>query len=119
MNQTNRLGRIQIILRDHEKRIASLERKSAPLIRQEEETWYRQDSTIAKLMALRQRGFFDTPRSLRAIITEFDMRDLRFKPSDLTLPLRKIVRKGFLRKTRHAADGQPSKSWLFVRDEPT
>ena len=106
---------IKKILNDHEKRILALEKKGTPKIALKTKNWYRSGSTIDKIMILIEEGFFDKPKNLKEIISKFKTKDYHLKASDLTLPLRKIVRKGLLSKAKTLPDGNISKIWLYVK----
>lgn len=105
------------ILQGHEKRISALEKKSAPKITLKAKTknWYKSGSTIEKIVILIGEGFFNKPKSLKEIISKLETKDYHLKASDLTLPLRKVVRKGLLRKTKEMLGGIISKNWLYVK----
>jgi hypothetical protein len=109
------LGKIIKILQDHEKRITAIEKKNAPQITLRANSWYKSGSTIEKIVILIREGFFNQPKGLKETISELETRDYRLKASDLTLPLRKVVRKGLLRKTKKRSDGTISKKWLYVK----
>jgi hypothetical protein len=76
---------------------------------------FKPGSTADKVISLIEEGFFDQPRTIGEMISEFKAKDYHFKPSDLTLPLRKIVQRGFLKRSKINADGTPSTNWLFVK----
>jgi hypothetical protein len=78
-------------------------------------TWYKKGSTIEKILILIDEGFFQAPRSISEIIQKLAEKDYHFKAPDLTLPLRNIVRKGFLRKIKDFPDGTKSKVWRYVK----
>jgi hypothetical protein len=105
------------ILQDHEKRISALEVKNASKItlKAKMKNWYRPGSTIEKIVILIEEGLFNKPKSLKEIISKLKTKDYHLKASDLTLPLRKIVRKGLLKKTKEMPDGIISKKWLYVK----
>ena len=84
------------MLQDHEKRIRVLEYKKYTKLIGKSKTWYRSGSTIEKLVILIEEGFFDKPREMGDIISEFKTKDYHLKAPDLTLPLRKIVHKELL-----------------------
>ena len=115
MPKKNEVSKILKVLQDHEKRIAILEGKKTATKGSKTKPWYKPGSTIEKVVSLLQDGFFNKPRSINNIISELQTKDYHLKASDLTLPLRKIVRKGLLKRTRINADGSPSKQWLYVR----
>lgn len=109
------IKRIERLLKDHEKRISVLEKKKVSKTTSKTKTWYRPGSTIEKIVTLIEEGFFNKPKSLSAIISKLKTKDYHLKASDLTLPLRKIVREGLLRKTKEMPDGTVSKKWLYVK----
>ena len=115
MVKARNLNEILKVLKDHENRIRALEGKKKASKMSGAKTWYRPGSTIDKVMGLVKEGFFKTPRSISEIISELESRDYHLKAPDLTLPLRKIVRKGFLKRTKKKADGSSSKTWLYVK----
>ena len=104
------LEKVSKILEDHEDRINALERKNKG--KSESKTnadWYKPGSTIDKLMGLFKEGFFKEGKSISEIILELKSKDYHLKSPDLTLPLRKIVRKKILRK-----NDKLSSKWLYV-----
>lgn len=107
------LKEINKILQDHERRLSILEKKEE--IVDKKESWYKSGGTADKLVKLISEGFFNKPKNLTEIISELETKDYHLKASDLTLPLRRIVRKGLLRKTKKMADGTISKKWLYVK----
>ncbi len=112
----NQLKNILLKLDDHEKRIAKLEASYFSNNKKTKSTiWYKQGSTIHKIMLLYKAGFFSKPKSIMDIIQKLKSQDLHLKAPDLTLPLRKIVRKGILMKTRKLPDGTTSKKWLYKK----
>ena len=114
MSKTD-LNELLKIIKNHEQRICALEgKKQLPKINVEK-TWYRPGSTSEKLVNLTGEGFFKTPRSISEIIAKLKTRDIHLKASDLTLPLRNVVRKGLLEKTKKKSDGSSSKTWLYVK----
>ena len=107
------LKEINKILQNHERRLCILEKKEK--IIDKKGLWYKPGSTIDKLIKLISEGFFDKPKNLTEIISELETKDYHLKASDLTLPLRRVVRKGLLRKTKKIANGIVSKRWLYVK----
>ena len=109
------LKELNKIVQDHERRLATLEgtRKTSPT--KKTASWYKSGSTIAKVVNLISERFFNKPQTIGDIVSELKAKDFHLKASDLTLPLRKIVRKGLLRKTKKYADGTISKKWLYVK----
>lgn len=108
-------SKILKMLQDHEKRITILEGKKAEILGSKINAWYKPGSTIEKVVSLLHSGFFNNPRAIKAIISEFIVKDYHLNTSDLTLPLRKIVRKGLLKRTKINTDGSQSKKWLYVK----
>lgn len=109
MNQNE----IEEMLKDHERRIHFLEgRKDIKVVKSK--VWYKSGSTIEKIVSLIEEGFFSTPHTIGEIVSELKTRDYHLKAPDLTLPLRKIVRKGILRKTKKKSDASISKKWLYT-----
>lgn len=104
---------IKKILGNHEKRISALEGRKTVKTDNTVKTWYKKGSTIEKIILLIEEGFFSESRSISNIISELKTKDYHLKASDLTLPLRKIVRKGLLTRTKRNDDGSPSKNWLY------
>jgi len=98
-----------------EMRVAVLESRKKTNNTKKEQSWYKPGSTIEKVVNLISEQFFDEPKSIGNIVSELKTKDFHLKASDLTLPLRKIVRKGLLRKTKKHADGAVSKKWLYVK----
>ena len=80
------------------------------------EKWYKEGSTISKIVTLIDEGFFKIPKNIINIIEELKSRDYHLKPSDLTLPLRKIVRKNLLNRTKTLQGGSKSKIWHYVNN---
>jgi hypothetical protein len=109
-------GDVRKVLEDFEKRILRLEGKKAPKqAAVKREAWYKPGSTVDKIIQLIGTGFFNKHRTIADLVTEFKTRDYHLKPSDLTLPLRKIVRKALLNKTKTNSDGTRSSKWLYVK----
>ena len=115
MAKSRSLNELLNILTNHEKRIRALEGKKPSTKISEIKIWYQPGSTIDKVVNLIKEGFFKTPRSISEIISELETKDYHLKAPDLTLPLRKIVRKGLLKRTKKKRDGSPSKTWLYVK----
>lgn len=105
---------IKKILENHEKRISVLEGEKSVKIKSKVKTGYKKGSTTEKIVSLLKEGFFNEPRSISNIISELKTKDYHLKASDLTLPLRRIVRKKLLKRTKMNADGSHSKNWLYV-----
>jgi len=115
MSNEKELSKIIRKLQDIEKRILVLEGKKNVNTRVMTKAWYKPKSTIEKIISLIDNGFFNTNRAISEIITELKMKDYHLQASDLTLPLRKIVRKDILKRTKRNADGSPSKNWLYKK----
>jgi len=107
------LKTINKILQDHERRLAMLENKKK--IVDKKGSWYKSGSTVDKIIKLISEGFFNKPKSLKEIISKLEEKDFHFEASDLTLPLRKVVRKGLLKKTKQLPGGTVSKRWLYLK----
>lgn len=75
----------------------------------------KKNTTHDKISELISEGFFDTNRTISDMVAELKTHDYHLKPSDLTLPLRKIVRNNILKKTKDLPDGMTSKHWTYVR----
>jgi hypothetical protein len=114
--ETKNLKEINKILENHGKRISALEGRKKYEKQDGSVLWYKPGSTIQKVMLLVSEKFFRNPHDIGEIISELETQDYHFKPSDLTLPLRKIVRKGVLKRTKKRKDGTVSKQWLYVKD---
>lgn len=78
-------------------------------------SWYKKGSTIEKIWALNEGNFFDQPRTIKEILEKLTEKDYHFKASDLTLPIRSIVRNGKMKKTKDLPHGQKSKAWMYAR----
>ena len=107
------LKQINKTLKDHEHRLAILESKKK--IVGKKESWYKPGSTVDKIVNLISEGFFDGPKSLKEIISELKKKDFHLKPSGLTLPLRKVVRSGLLKRTKQLPGGAISSKWLYIK----
>ena len=107
------LKEINKILHDHERRLIELENKKKTV--DKKASWYKPGSTIDKLVKLISEGFFNSPKSIKEIISGLKERDFRLNASDLTLPLRRVVRKGLLKKTKQLPGGAVSKKWLYKK----
>ncbi len=115
MANEKELSKIIKILQDIEKRILVLEGKKDVSKKAGTKAWYKSGSTIEKIILLIDGDFFNTPRAISEIISELKMKDYHLQASDLTLPLRKIVRKDILKRTKRNADDSPSNNWLYVK----
>ena len=78
-------------------------------------SWYQKGSTIEKIWSLNEESFFDQPKTIKEIVEKLTEKDFHFKASDLTLPLRNIVRNGKLKKTKDLPNGQKSKTWMYTK----
>ena len=78
-------------------------------------SWYKKGSTIEKIIILINEGFFNKNKTIGDIIEALKAKDYHLKQPDLTLPLRKIVRKGLLKRTKDLPDGTKSKLWTYVK----
>ena len=75
----------------------------------------KKESTGDKITELIAEGYFDTNRTISDIVIGLKTYDYHFKSSDLTLPLRGLVRGKFLKKTKNLPDGTKSEHWTYVR----
>lgn len=106
---------IQKMLENHERRIAALEGTTTSIKKTKVSSeWYKPGSTVEKIILLIKSDFFKKPRTLSDIVSELKTRDYHLKTSDLTLPMRNIVRKNLLKKTDKSPDGTKSKNWLYI-----
>ena len=102
---------------ENEKRIDALEAKlngtelksANAKVKVENKVWYKPNSTVGRLMGLFSEGFFDTSKTLTEVSTQFKARDYHYELSDLTLPVRQLVRHGLLR--REKIDSK----WAYVK----
>lgn len=78
-------------------------------------SWYQKGSTIEKIWSLNEDNFLDQPKTIKEIVGKLTEKDYHFKASDLTLPLRNIVRNGKLKKTKDLPNGQKSNKWMYVK----
>ncbi len=85
---------------------------SEPLVK--EKTWYRSGSTTEKIVTLIEENFFKQNRTIKDIITKLKSMDYHYQPKDLTLPLRVIVRRQLLAKTKDLPNGKKSKKWTYI-----
>jgi len=115
MTGRKELNKILRILENHEQRIRSLEGKKETKPMGKAKPWYKPGSTIEKIVLLIGGGFFNIPHGISEIISELKTKDYHLEAADLTLPLRKIVRKGLLERTKKRSDGSTSKIWLYVK----
>ncbi len=103
------------ILDDHERRISELEGKRAYNNKTNSLNWYKHGSTIDKIVTLINEGFFNKAQKIANIVSELKNRDFHLKAPDLTLPLRKIVRKGLLKRTKVLPDESKAKKWHYIK----
>lgn len=75
----------------------------------------RKGSTSDKISELISDGYFDTNRTISDIVTELKTYDYHFRSSDLTLPLRTLVRGKLLTKTKDMPSGTKSRHWTYVK----
>ena len=91
-------------------KIYSKEKKpTAAIIRVEKKLQYKPGSTVAKLVDLLNAGGFDTHKTLNEVAMQFAAKDYHFKLSDLTLPVRKLVRHGLLRREKISG------KWAYIK----
>jgi len=76
---------------------------------------YRPGSTAEKIILLINEGFFNENHIISEIVEELKTHDFHFKSSDLTLPLRNLVRKNQLKKTKKLLDGSTAKQWTYIK----
>ncbi len=112
MNDEDLIKKVQ----DHERRISALENnrvEAAPKGRApsatENKSWYKKDSTTAKLIGLLNEGFFDTHRTLGDQVKQFATKDYHFKAADLTLPIRQLVRRNMLKREKIGG------KWAYIK----
>jgi len=113
MNEEETIKRFEAI----EKRLNALEGKTEKRdrIKKESKTWYKKGGTVDKVVSLIPEEFFDKAKTIKEIVGELKTKDYHLKASDLTLPLRNIVRKNILRKTKKLDNGSESKKWLYIK----
>jgi len=75
----------------------------------------RSGSTSNKILDLIKDGFFDKNRTISDIVNELETHDYHFKSTDLTLPLRTLVRSKMLKKTKELPDKTLSKLWTYIK----
>jgi len=75
----------------------------------------REGSTSDKISKLILEGFFDSNRTISDIVAELKTHDYHFKSTDLTLPLRTLVRSKMLKKTKELSDKTTSTHWTYVK----
>ncbi len=72
-------------------------------------------SIAGNLNQLIEDGYFDQNRTIRDMIDELKSKDVHYEPSDLTRPLRTLVRGRHLKKTKNLPDGTKSKKWTYIK----
>ena len=75
----------------------------------------RKDTTGDKISQLISDGYFDTNRTISDIVEGLKTYDYHFKSTSLTSPLRVLVRKKALKKTKNLSDGSKSARWTYVK----
>lgn len=113
MKDAKNIIEIKKILENHERRLSILE--GCPATAEKRSSWYKPGGTIDKIVKLISEGFFNDPKSLKDIIFKLEENDFHLEPSDLTLPLRRVVRKGLLKKIKQLSSGAVSKKWLYIK----
>ncbi|MBI2657144.1 hypothetical protein HYX08_00445 [Candidatus Woesearchaeota archaeon] len=101
---------------DIELKKTSVAHKSPTRINTNENHSRKKQGTVEKILSLGTYEFFKEPKTIKEIIEKLAEKDFHFRASDLTLPLRKIVRSGKLKKTKDFANGQKSKIWMYVKE---
>ena len=66
-----------------------------------EKPWYKPGNRTEKIARLIDEGFFDTNKTISDLLDELKSSDYHYKSSDLTGSLRRIVRKGLLKKNKN------------------
>ena len=78
--------------------------------------WFKKNSTVSKILELVNEGFFDNKRAIGDIIVQLQNKDYHYSSSDLTLPLRKIVRHGTLTKIKNKDEVKKGKgTWMYIK----
>jgi len=112
---------IKNIIDDHERRITLLEgkklSKSEKINGRKPKIENKKGGTTDKILSLNNDGFFNQPKTINQILDKLKDKDYHFKASDITLPLRRIVRNGVLKRTKLLRDGTKSKNWVYLREE--
>jgi hypothetical protein len=115
MNEQEINSRFEVI----EKRLDILESKKNIIQTEQAEgkdkKGYKKGSTIDRIITLVNEGVFDKPKKITEIIAELKLKDYHLKASDLTLPLRRIVRKNILERTKKYPDNSESKKWMYIK----
>lgn len=78
---------------------------------------FKKGSVADNLNHLIKEGYFDSNRTIRDMINELRPKDIHYKPSDLTRPLRRFVRSGRLKKTKDLQDGTKSIKWTYIKNQ--
>jgi len=99
------------ILEGKYKKVSGIKQKE----QEQQNIKYKKGSTIHKILILKEEGFFDSPKTISEIVAELKSKDYHLRASDLTLPLRRIVRKSILIRTKKNSDGTESKNWMYVK----
>lgn len=74
--------------------------------------------SIANLiLTLKARSFFRQPKLMRELIEELKSMDYHFKASNLTDPLRRLVRNGALRKVKGDKVGRNTRKWAYCEGQ--
>ena len=76
---------------------------------------YRPGSTAEKIVLLISEGFFNKNRTISDIVEELKSHDFHYKSTDLTWPLRNLVRKNIFVKTKKLENGIISKNWTYIK----
>lgn len=89
--------------------------KENPKPKKTQNNWYQKGSITEKLVQQINEGFFDENRTISDMILNFKTKDFHFKSKDLTRPLRTIVRRDLLTKTKDLPDGTKSSHWTYIK----
>ncbi|MGI0056774.1 MAG: hypothetical protein ACREAK_05305 [Nitrosarchaeum sp.] len=116
--------KIKILLTDDDGQIYEREielvktgsKKTSKKLKISGEQWYQPGSTVAKIIDLINEGFFDVNQTIGDVVEKLKSMDFHYKSSDLTLPLRKIVCKALLTRTKELPDGRKSRKWTDVKN---
>ncbi len=79
-------------------------------------TGLKKGSIADNLNQLIDEGYFDYNHTIRDMIDELKSKDVHYNPSDLTRPLRTLVRGGRLKKTKTLPDGTKSGKWTYIKN---
>lgn len=102
------LEKIKKIIADHENRLRKLEGTNVGKKSKSSETPQKKSSITEHLLELKSDGFFKQPRLLKDIVNELARRGYHYRPTSLTEPLQRSVRKNNL--GRIGKSGQ----WKYV-----